>query len=270
MASSGDQTPGGRRRRRHRFYGQLLLICLLSMVTFTLPLSLKTLGIVVHVLLVAVLVNHLGQPGAVPGSSRGHDRVYRALGIGALAAQLLWWLTPLSLTNTGVPLLVLWTLFVGWSTGRLVRLLALETEVNGRVLMGAAAGFLMLGLAAGLLMGVLETVEPGSFTSVHNEGGRLLEPRQLGRLTPQMIWQLDFARLNYFAFITLTTTGYGDVLPVTQAAQLTSVMVAVIGQIYLAVVMGVLISRFTLQEAEEDEERKAAPAPGVGEGPPEH
>jgi voltage-gated potassium channel Kch len=85
-----------------------------------------------------------------------------------------------------------------------------------------------------------------------------------------MIWQLDFARLNYFAFITLTTTGYGDVLPVTQAAQLTSVMVAVIGQIYLAVVMGVLISRFTLQEAEEDEERKAAPAPGVGEGPPEH
>lgn len=261
MASFGDPTPEARRRRRHRFYGQLLLICLLSLVTFTLPLSLKALGIVVQVLLVAVLVNHLGQPGAVPRSSRGHDRIYRALGIGAMLAQLLWWLTPLSLSVTGVPLLVLWTLFVGWSTGRLVRLLALEKEVNDRVLMGAAAGFLMLGLAAGLLMGVLETVEPGSFTSVHNEGGHLLAPRQFGRLDPQMVWQLDFARLNYFAFVTLTTTGYGDVLPVTRSAQFTSVMVAVIGSFYLAVVMGVLISRFTIQEAEEEAAESAGPPP---------
>ncbi len=252
MARSGDLTREGLRRRRHRFYGQLLLICLLSLVTFTLPMSLKALGMVVQVLLVAALVKHLGQPGTVPHSSVGHDRTYRALGIGALVAQLLWWLTPLSLSVTGVPVLVLWTLFVGWSTGRLVRLLGVEKEVNDRVLMGAAAGFLMLGLAAGLLMGVLETVEPGSFTSVHNEGGHLLAPRQLGRLDPQMVWQLDFARLNYFAFVTLTTTGYGDVLPVTRTAQFTSVMVAVIGSFYLAVVMGVLISRFTLQEAEED------------------
>jgi hypothetical protein len=52
-------------------------------------------------------------------------------------------------------------------------------------------------------------------------------------------------RINYFAFVSLTTVGYGDIIPVQPLAQLTSLMLSIAGPLYIAVVMGVLISRIT-------------------------
>jgi voltage-gated potassium channel Kch len=68
------------------------------------------------------------------------------------------------------------------------------------------------------------------------------------------VWGLDFVRLNYFAFVTLTTTGYGDVVPRTPLAQMASVSVAVIGTLYVTVVMGLLISRLMLKEARQHDD----------------
>lgn len=226
------------------------------MVSYTLPQPLRHLSTVGQVLMVVLLIKHLGEPITFPATSRVSDCLYRALGVLALMAQATWFLTPLSFAKTGMPLLVLWSLFVTWSTLRLVHLLGQETVVNGQVLMGAAAGYLMLGLTAGLLLSVLETVHPGSFTSVHNEGGQLLVPRLRG-LAPVQVWELDFVRLNYFAFVSLTTVGYGDILPVTPVAQIASVSFSVIGPFYLAVVMGLLISRFTIQEANQGKDNRS-------------
>ncbi|MCP9801094.1 hypothetical protein [Synechococcus sp. RedBA-s] len=65
---------------------------------------------------------------------------------------------------------MLTTLFVGWSVLRLAGFLAEEQQVNGRVLMGAASGYLLLGLTAGLLFTGLETIQPGSFSSLQDPG----------------------------------------------------------------------------------------------------
>jgi hypothetical protein len=67
-------------------------------------------------------------------------------------------------------------------------------------------------------------------------------------------WDIDFTRINYFAFVSLTTVGYGDIVPVRRLAQMTSVSLSVVGPLYLAMVMGLLISRFTVQTQEEDDE----------------
>jgi len=56
---------------------------------------------------------------------------------------------------------------------------------------------------------------------------------------------------NYFAFVTLTTTGYGDIHPVTPQTQMLCVMVAIAGTVYLAMVMGLLISRYTARDVED-------------------
>ena len=58
-------------------------------------------------------------------------------------------------------------------------------------------------------------------------------------------------RLNYFAFVSLTTMGYGDVTPQTPQAQMVSVAIATAGTFYVAAVMGVLISRLTVQESQQ-------------------
>ncbi|MCP9771502.1 two pore domain potassium channel family protein [Synechococcus sp. Tobar12-5m-g] len=246
-----DPSPRARIRRRHRFFLQLFIVCVLLLSSFTLPLGWNRLSILGQIVMVALLMVHLGAPRSVPGSSRLGDHVFRALGIAALVSVAIWVLTPISWSRTGVPMLALWSLFMAWSQVRLVVQLAQEREVNGRVLMGAFAGYLMLGLTAGLLMSVLETVHPGSFTSVHHQGGQLLVPHQVNgvRVRAQQVWELDFVRLNYFAFVSLTTVGFGDILPVTPVAQISSVSFSVIGPFYLAVVMGVMISRFTIQEA---------------------
>ena len=53
-----------------------------------------------------------------------------------------------------------------------------------------------------------------------------------------------FAEINYFAFVCLTTVGFGDINPALPLARMLSVVTSIAGPLYLAVVMGVLIGRF--------------------------
>ena len=63
-----------------------------------------------------------------------------------------------------------------------------------------------------------------------------------------------FSQLNYFAFICLTTVGFGDIQPMLPRARVLSVSTGIAGPIYLAVVMGVLIGRYaaTVERQERD------------------
>ncbi len=249
---------GARLRRRHRFYRTLLVLTLLVMISLAVPSSLRVLGAIGYNLICFLLVVELGGRSRQAAEAKRWDLPYRLLGAAAIISQWFWYVTPVANRQSGLPLLVLITLFIGLSLVRLVGFLAEERTVNGQVLMGATAGYLLLGLTAGLLVTALETVQPGSFSSLSNPQGLLQAAGATGY--PQTkVWELDFVYLNYFAFVSLTTVGFGDVLPRTPMAQMTSIALSVIGPIYMAMVMGLLISRFTMQEVRE----------GSGEDPPE-
>jgi len=51
--------------------------------------------------------------------------------------------------------------------------------------------------------------------------------------------QLDFI---YYSFVTLTTLGYGDILPNSLTAKLWSVTEAIVGVLFLAVMIGRIVS----------------------------
>ena len=59
--------------------------------------------------------------------------------------------------------------------------------------------------------------------------------------------QGDFLIFEYYSFVTLTTLGYGDITPLTKVAKAFSVLEAVVGQLYLVVVVawfvGTLVAR---------------------------
>ena len=251
--SSVPSTASAGIQRRHRCYRQLLGLCVLLLLGLALPRNWSRLTVIGYELLPLVILSGLGAPfGRVP-FGRLARRLFHALGLGSMAATLIWYLSPAAQHSSGLLLLVLWTAFAGWSTLRLVRGLAQEPAVNGAVLMGAFAGYLLMGLTAGLLFSAMETLHSGSFGSIHAQGVPLLsDPSTLGGT----VWRLDFIRLNYFALVSLTTVGYGDIYPVTRQAQIASVAVSVIGTLYLAVVMGLLISRYTVQGVEEEEEHQ--------------
>jgi voltage-gated potassium channel Kch len=95
---------------------------------------------------------------------------------------------------------------------------------------GALTGFLLILNVFMRLHGLLEASLPGSY--------RADDPPLSQRSDAQLL-----ALFQYFSTITLTTVGFGDIVPVTSAARLVTGLQAIIGQIYLAVVIATLVSR---------------------------
>ena len=81
-----------------------------------------------------------------------------------------------------------------------------------------------------------------------------------------LLWALLYRGLDlfpgleaslYFSGITFTTVGYGDIVPTTPTAQMASVALSISGPRYLALVMGLLISRYTIQGDNQQEQNPA-------------
>jgi len=236
--------------RNLRFYQQLFSVCLLVLACLSLPGRWDRLASFGYLLLAVTMTIGLGRP--LGGESQGSPapRLFRACGLLTVAVGLLWSLTPLERRSSGVVLILLWSLFSVWSSLRLVSSLGAERRIERPVIIGALAGYLMAGLTSGLLCVALETVWPGSFIDLQQGGTPLLLNRETGVIMGQPVWNLSFARLTYFAFVSLTTVGYGDVVPATTQAQMLGVLIACVGTFYVTVVMGLLISRLIAQESD--------------------
>ena len=108
----------------------------------------------------------------------------------------------------------------------LVRITA-GTEVNRNRLTGAVCVYLMLGVIWAMCYTVLELIAPGSFTgfSPNSSAG----------------WDSEWL---YFSFVTMTTLGYGDILPATAIGQTLAYMQAVFGQFYVAMLVAGLVGAY--------------------------
>lgn len=169
--------------------------------------------------------------------------IHRVVG-GISAATML----PLIRFGEGLPfavkgMLLPLGLFFVMTSVRLVMLLARVPRVNGQVMAGAAAGYLLLGLTGGVLATITETFSPGAFL--------------LGTVTSH---QMLLERLTYFSFVTLGSLGYGDVLPGNAFGERFAILLSVSGTLYVVLLVGLLLGRFIaseemrLIEIEKDEE----------------
>lgn len=250
----------GRGRGRHRgrdgqppprvhpeFHRHLLLVCLAVIVSWVLPgawIQLSGVGFLYLTALLAWRLGPFGRRRRVPLdlSLTSPDMHYLLLAIATGIAQVVWLFSPTSLQLSGVPLLGLFTLFIAWSMWRLVMVLAREQRIDGRTLCGATAGYLLLGISGGLLLTVLDSVVPGGFYDNFTREA-LTMPNVAAAGGERISWDLNYGRLNYFAFVSLTTLGYGDITPVVPLTRLACLALSVVGPLYIAVVLGVLISR---------------------------
>jgi voltage-gated potassium channel len=95
---------------------------------------------------------------------------------------------------------------------------------------GALSGFLLILSAFMRMHGLIHALSPGN---AYRADPPLIQRSELELVTV----------FQYFSTITLTTVGYGDIVPVTPAARLVAGLQAIIGQVYLAVVIATLVSR---------------------------
>jgi len=101
-------------------------------------------------------------------------------------------------------------------------LFAPKIDINKIV--GSVTIYLLIGIIWALLYGLVEEVFTGSFEGTHlaDDGSR-------------------FWDLIYFSFVTLTTLGYGDILPVNTYARTLAYMEAIVGQFYIAILVASLV-----------------------------
>jgi hypothetical protein len=91
--------------------------------------------------------------------------------------------------------------------------------------------YLLLGMVWALAYSVVDVMDPGAF--------RATDP---ARTTPLImrVGQADTAVL-YFSFSTLTTLGYGDIVPTSPISRMLASVEAIAGQLYLAVLVSRLV-----------------------------
>ena len=83
--------------------------------------------------------------------------------------------------------------------------------------------YLLMALMWSFVYGLLELINPASFNVT---------------LSPDQGYQMRFI---YYSFVTITTLGYGDITPTTDLASSFSILEAVVGQLYLVVVVAWLV-----------------------------
>jgi ion channel len=93
---------------------------------------------------------------------------------------------------------------------------------------GAVALYVILGLLFAHLYGLLDALVPGAFANVPSG------------LSVHAVFYRE--HLLYFSFETLTTTGYGDIVPLHRVARSLATLEAVIGQLFPATLLARLVS----------------------------
>lgn len=105
-----------------------------------------------------------------------------------------------------------------------------EHWVTRDTLLGALAVYLMIGITSTIIYELIEVSAPGSFTNLHGQNSAQ-----------------TFAELNYYSLVTLTTLGYGDISPIAPTARVVAALEAIVGQFFVAAVVGLLIGRGSAQ-----------------------
>jgi len=104
-----------------------------------------------------------------------------------------------------------------------------QKQVTGETLRGAICLYLLLGIIWTSFYMTIHQLDPDSFKGVE------LEERG-----HRETWKTFL----FFSFITLTTLGYGDIVPVHDSAQSLAILEAVCGVLYIAILISKLVSMY--------------------------
>jgi len=98
-------------------------------------------------------------------------------------------------------------------------------EVDTDVIFSAVAVYVLFGFCGAILAAVIMFFVPTAFSL-------------------NSTYSSQFHQFLYFSFVTITTTGYGDILPITPLARTLAIFLALFGQLYLTVIIGILIGKY--------------------------
>lgn len=102
-------------------------------------------------------------------------------------------------------------------------------HVTKNVIIGLMSGYISLGFLAFFLFMSIELLYPGAFQGV------LMNSENL---------ELKGDAIMYYAYITLLTIGYGEIVPAIPIAQKAAILVGLIGQFYMVIITAVVVEKY--------------------------
>src|SRR5262245_10238163 len=124
--------------------------------------------------------------------------------------------------------LVLAASFFGFTAVVVLRQTLGGAAVTVDTIAGAICFYLLLGVIWAIIYALIELAHPGSFL----DGGRPVASAGHHSLVPELL---------YLSLVTLSTLGYGDILPVNPHARMLAALEGIIGPLYLAVLIARLV-----------------------------
>ena len=121
-------------------------------------------------------------------------------------------------------ILLVLALLYSYTSYRIILIILKEKNVDLKVVAGSVVGYLMVGLSFTFICAILVMFYPDAYRS-----------------TAEMESPYSFI---YYTFITLSTLGYGDVVPAIPQSQALSIFITIFGQFYMVVVVAVIVGKF--------------------------
>lgn len=114
----------------------------------------------------------------------------------------------------------------------LIRHIAKNKNVDAIIIMSSINGYLLLGVVGSTLLAIADIVQK----------------KIIGLNTPAILFgegqAQGFHDYLYFSFVTLTTLGYGDIIPSSALAKSITIIISISGQLYITILIAMLVGKF--------------------------
>jgi voltage-gated potassium channel Kch len=122
----------------------------------------------------------------------------------------------------------------------MIRQIAAAKEVNAVVILGSIIGYLLLGIIYSIFISLIMYNDPAAFNKAIPDN-------------PSGESGTDTSVPLYFSFVTLATLGYGDIVPVKPYTRAFATLITVSGQFYIAIIVALLVGKFSARRGKADE-----------------
>jgi hypothetical protein len=109
--------------------------------------------------------------------------------------------------------------------------IAKSKEVDAKTILDAINGYLLLSIVFSILIGLIMRIDPRAFNFPERD---LAES---GITT-------EFMNYMYYSIVSITTLGYGDIVPKAPYAKSLATFISICGQFYIAILLALLVGKY--------------------------
>ena len=215
-------------KAKHQKYRQLLFVLIFTFVVS--PFLQAGLGNIALISLLLYTIIVVIKSFALP---RRLMMVYGAIAIIAFCLEVYASLGLAAYFNRPFSLIaqVIFAIYLGGAAYWIGRDIFTTPEVTIDMVRGGISVYLLIGFVWSLLYGIVNTLDANAFSQ-------------------PLIQKDSYLRSIHFSFTTLTTLGYGDIVPLSEVAQVLTNLEAIVGQMYSSIFIAILVGSYLSQRRE--------------------